>query len=391
MASLSTSRSCFFAAIGLPAPLRRAPHAGPAGRGAIARASAAFVVLALVAAAPHAGLASRAAGSSLDLTVRVSDAATEQPIHYAEVRLSIFARGAYVQRGFTDGTGSIYFTGLERNNHTVTVSHQDYETASETVDIRPGGSLTVSVRLHRKVEASGNGVTNGGANGSVSVARLQVPAAARRQLESGLKQLERDPARAADHFRRALELHPAYAEAHALLGQAIWKQVAADLQVCRTAQGPRRGAQDACSTLEPRAAEAERELIAALELDPELRVALTFLGRLFLETRQFARAEAVLVESRRLDPAAWDAPFELARCYFQMGRLEEALASAEQARNTPGSPPASRLLVVDVLLRMDRGPEAVAELEAFLRDPAARDNPLVPRVRATLEQLKARR
>lgn len=321
----------------------------------------------------------------LELNVRVTDS-REQPVHRAEVQVGIFARGVYVQRGFTDDAGMVRFFSLEAENHTLTVSHPDYEPASETVDIRPGASLTVSVRLQRKHEVSDNGA----ADGAVSVARLQVPAAARRQLESGLKQIQRDPARAAESFRRALELHPAFAEAHALLGQALWKQVAADLQTCRTAEG-RRAVPDACATLAPRAAEAERSLIAALELDSELRVALTLLGRLFIETRQFARAEAVLVESRRLDPAAWDAPFELARCYFQTGRLEPALASAEQARNAPNSPPAARLLLADVLLRMDRVPEAVAELEAFLRDPAARGDPLAPRVRAKLEQLRVRR
>jgi tetratricopeptide (TPR) repeat protein len=386
MASLNLSRECFFEAICLPAAWRGSIRA--TGRGATGHAVAAFVALALVAfvCEPAAAQAQR----GLELSVRVTDS-REQPIHRAEVQVGIFARGVYVQRGFTDDAGMVRFFSLEAENHTLTVSHPDFETASETVDIRPGSSLTVSIRLQRKREPPGNGADdNGAASGVVSVARLRVPAAARRQLERGLKQLERDPARAADSFRRAIELHPAFAEAHALLGQALWKQFAADLQVCRTAEG-RRALPDTCASLGPRAAEAERSLIAALELDPQLRVALTFLGRLFIETRQFARAEAVLRESRRLDPAAWDAPFELARCYFQMGRLEQALATAEQARNTPDSPPAARLLLADVLLRMDRGAEAAAELEAFLRDPAARHDPLAPRVRAKLEQLKARR
>lgn len=345
------------------------------------RAAAGLSVLAVLALA---GAAAAQSPRGLELSVRVTDSG-ELPVRRAEVQIGVLARGAYVQRGFTDEAGMVTFIGLEAETHTVAVTHPDFDPASETADVRRGAPAVVSIRLHRR-----NRNSDGKTSGVVSVARLQVPAAARRKVESGLKQLERDPARAAEHFRRAIELHPPYAAAHALLGQALWKQVATNLRTCRTAEAGS-GGETTCAVLASRVAETERSLLTALELDPELRPALTLLGRLFIETRRPAHAEAVLLESRRLDPDAWDAPFELARCYYQMGRLEESLQQAEQARQTPGAPAATRLLVADVLLRMARAAEAVAELEAFLRDPAAKDGRLAPRVRAMLEQLRARR
>lgn len=324
---------------------------------------------------------SAASQSSPDLTVRVFDAATEEPVYQAEVRLGVFARGSYSQRAFTDSTGSAVFTGLERNNHVLTITHPDYESATETVDVRPSTSQTVSIRLHGRRASRPTAASDG----TVSVARLQVPAAARRHLDEGLKHLEHDPARAARSFRRALELHPDYAEAHALLGQALWKQVAADLQTCRRPTAPARD-EAFCAGLPARIAAAERSLIAALERDPELRPALIFLGRLFVETRQFARAEAVLLYSARLDPEAWDAPFELARCYYNAGRLEQALAEAQRAREAAASPPEARLLVADVLVAMGRTEDAIAALEDFLlADPAS---PYAPRVREKIRRLR---
>jgi tetratricopeptide (TPR) repeat protein len=300
-----------------------------------------------------AGAQQSAAGT---VNVRVTGEGREELIDQAEVRLLNFAAVAPTARAYTDGGGRVTFAGVRRGRYYVEVEKAGYETARESVDVAPGSSEFVAVQLRRRADSRAGGEAKPG-----TVSAAAVPAAARKAYEDGLAALKTDPAKAVEHFKRAVAEFPAYAEAHAFLGLAHM----------------RRG----------ETADAKSTLSKAIELDPKLPVARTLLGKLLLEERKFDEAEKMLTEGVALDPAAWDAHYELARCYFNTGRLDKALAEAERAHDAQGAPSSTHLLLVDIYLRRRDRPRALRELKEFAKaDP---QSPFMPRVREMIERLRA--
>ena len=328
------------------------------------RQLAASACLGLLAAAlslsapPSAARAARPAPQQQTGTVnvRVTGEAREELIDQAEVRLLNFAAVSPTARAYTDGGGRATFASVRRGRYYVEVDKPGYEVARESVDVAPGGSEFVAVRLRRR---PGSPAPGGAPPGTVSASAA--PAPARKAFEEGLAALRDDPAKAAERFKKAIAEFPAYAEAHAFLGLAHM----------------RRG----------EAAEAKAALSKAVELGPKLAVARTLLGKLLLEERKFGEAEKMLSESVALDPSAWDARYELARCYFNTGRLDKALAEAQRAHDAPGAPSSTHLLLVDIHLRRRDRPRALRELKEFAKaDP---QSPFMPRVREMIERLRA--
>ncbi|MGH9333499.1 MAG: tetratricopeptide repeat protein [Vicinamibacteria bacterium] len=72
--------------------------------------------------------------------------------------------------------------------------------------------------------------------------------------------------------------------------------------------------------------EAERELKRSLELDPNLAEARSFLGALYLDTRDLDSATRELELAVQLSPRYAKAHFYLGQAYLRAGRKEEAKA-----------------------------------------------------------------
>jgi tetratricopeptide (TPR) repeat protein len=106
---------------------------------------------------------------------------------------------------------------------------------------------------------------------------------------------------------------------------------------------------------------------------------------MYLEEGDSSSAVSLLQESLRQNPQAWDAHFELARCYYNTGKINEALAQALLARDSPQANPVTHLLLADIYEKQNLKKEALGELEAFVKaNPAS---PMIPRVQRTIEQL----
>jgi tetratricopeptide (TPR) repeat protein len=286
------------------------------------------------------------------LSIRVSDAANEEPIFQAEVQVLAFARGVYTFRGYTDGGGRVSFLGVRRGSYQLEVIKDGYETTRQTIDIGYAPNENVSVSLRRR---PGTGTKTPPA-GTVSAA---TPAEARREYEEGVGKLKQSPAESAEHFRKAIEMYPDYAEAHAMLGLALMRQ--------------------------KKNADAAAAFSRAIKINPKLAFAYTLLGKIYLEEKKFDQAEPLLVKGTELDPQAWDAHFELARYYFNTAKMDKALAAARRAHDLPQAASSTHLLLVDIYLRKGDDKAALRELQEF--EKADPNSGFMPRVRQMIERL----
>ena len=77
----------------------------------------------------------RLSAQSGTLTVKVRDAATEEPVGQAQVMLSTFGGGADSHRAFTDNTGTVTLGGLSGGNYYLEVRAPGYTSSRESIDL----------------------------------------------------------------------------------------------------------------------------------------------------------------------------------------------------------------------------------------------------------------
>lgn len=294
--------------------------------------------------------------SSSTLSIRVSEWSNEEPVFQAEVRIMPFGRGVYTHRGYTDGGGRVSFIGVRRGSYQLEVEKYGFETSKQTIDTGYGPNESFSVSMRRRPDPNEKATPSAG---TVSATSAAAPVDAQREYDEGMRTLKDTPAEAISHFRKAIEIYPKYADAHAMLGLAYMKQ--------------------------KQNQEAAAALNKAVEVDPKLAVAHTLLGKVYLEEKKFDQAETLLLKSMQLDPQAWDAPYELARCYFNTGKIDKALTAARRAHDVPNAASSTHLLLVDIYLRQGNNKEALRELQEFSKaDP---NSIFMPRVRQMIERL----
>jgi Tfp pilus assembly protein PilF len=312
-----------------------------------------FVVVAMLVWFGGAG-AARAQQSSATVDVRVTESNREEAVEQAEVRLHVFGHPSPTHRAYTDGNGRVIFYGVERGSYYLEVQKDGFEPYREQVDVPGGLSQNFFVRLRQK-DVRGQPAPGG----AVSAAML-IPGPARKAYDEAMAKLKTNPAESVSLLRRAVELYPKFPEAWAMLGLVY--------------------------TREKKYKDAQAALEKSIQLNPRDSTPHIFLGKLFLEEKDFAKAEAKFLETMRLDPQAWDAPYELARCYFNMGKLDRALEYARKAQTLPQAASTTHLLLADIFLRRSEPANALHELEEFARiDP---QSPFIERVRAKIAQLK---
>jgi tetratricopeptide (TPR) repeat protein len=292
------------------------------------------------------------------VSIRVSDADTEVPVAHADVRLYVFGQGNFSYQAFADAGGHVLFGIVNAGQYTVSASVYDHEPSQELIDVAVGETSYVLVRLKRKTTSAAPVPSSPRA---VSSAALGIPEPARKEFEVGSSTIETNPEGSIVHFRTAAELYPKYAEAYLMIAIASLKL--------------------------GRRSDAVHAIDQAISRDPTFSRAHTLKGRMLLESRDFPKAEQSLKESLRLDPNAWDAHFELARCYFNVGQIDNALDSARHARDLPDASPLTHLLLSDILLKKGLKQEAMDELRTFLK--IAPSSPFVPRVKEKLLRLES--
>jgi tetratricopeptide (TPR) repeat protein len=132
--------------------------------------------------------------------------------------------------------------------------------------------------------------------------------------------------------------------------------------------------------------EAEKAANRAAEIDPRLAIPHTLLGKIYVQQGKYNEAETHLLEASRLDPKSWEAPYELARCYYSMKQFDKAMKVGLRVHEMPGAPTTVHLLMVDLYGAVHDRDNALRELEEFGKaDP---QSPYMAAVKRRIDTLK---
>ena len=105
----------------------------------------------------------------------------------------------------------------------------------------------------------------------------------------------------------------------------------------------------------------------ALELDPSLAEAHASRGLAYLVSNDFDAAEAELEKAMELNPRLFEAHYYFARTRFHQGRLEEAIELFKSAGEMDPTDYQSRCLRIQVLRGLGRDEESVAEAKEAIQ------------------------
>jgi Flp pilus assembly protein TadD len=208
-------------------------------------------------------------------------------------------------------------------------------------------------------------VVASGAGDSVSATTALAPKTAKKNFEKGQKELSAggDPAKAAEHLRKAVEEHPTFAEAWEQLGLALIRM------------------RD-----EPGALEAYR---MAVQSDARYVKPYPALIRLLMRAQQWQELADATAGYLRMNPAGREERFYQAIALANLGKPMEAEAALEPLFATPGvdPDPQTRHFKASLLARRGDYQAAAVQIEAFLA--AAPQDPRAEEARRMLAEWKA--
>jgi len=270
------------------------------------------------------------------------------------------ARGLLIRQKVTDSDGRFVFEGLGNGNYTLVVQQSGYLEAREEVTVHeaPVPMVMLSLRLDPNANPEPS------LAGTISRQALAVPPKARSQYEKGVRELfeKRSSESSLSYFRKALELHPDYADAYYAMGIAQMN----------LKQTP----------------EAEESLQKAIERDANHAPAHAALGAIYNLTRRPKPAQDALTKALSLNPASWQTNFEMAKACLALQDLTCAEEKARRAAELHSPLPAASLVLADVAVGRQNWSEAAQHLENFLKfEP---NSPHAPKIRESMQKFRAR-
>jgi predicted Zn-dependent protease len=144
-------------------------------------------------------------------------------------------------------------------------------------------------------------------------------------------------------------------------------------------------------------AKAEQALLATIEIEPRATTAMFALGEVYLRQNKIAEAEKVLVKGLAIDDQSYLGHLNLARVHWERARVIKDLAQArpelekayEEVKRTLSLKPdlaGAHLLKGNLLLRVSRAHDALAEFDEYLRlEP---NGPFAAETRALVEKIR---
>jgi Flp pilus assembly protein TadD len=290
-----------------------------------------------------------------------------KPAANVVVRLESYDGGGSITEAFTDRLGKFRFTALPPAMYSVRVRQPGYRDAQQNVDMTTSASGLVMLQLARDAASSNSTVV-----GSIDAT---IPAAAQKEFDKGVAALAeggKDKTTfAAKCFEKAVSIHPPFVEARLKLGTAYMDLSEWD--------------------------KAEKALLATIETEPRAFNAFFALGEVYLRQNKLADAEKALAKGLVIEDQSYLGHLGLARVYWEKARVTKDLAEAKpsleksyeevkRALNLNPQLAAAHLLKGNLLLRVSRAADAVAEFDEYLRlEP---NGAFAPETRALVEKIK---
>jgi tetratricopeptide (TPR) repeat protein len=284
------------------------------------------------------------------------------------ILISLDMRGTPIGSAYCDNQGSFGFGGLVANQYRVSVNDDAYEPVSESTEVNPTTSATnwVQITLVPRANAKKDplpGRVEGSNPFLIDSAEFyrQFPKKTVKEFEKGADADHRGKSDAAiEHYERALSYSPNFYPAHNNLGSVYLARQNFE------------------------AAQAQFE--AALKANQNDVEAYFNLANVHLMTKRYSDAEREIKEGLQRRPNSAFGHFLEGLLYSRTGHPELAEKSLQSALQLDPKMPQAYLQLVNLYLQQKRTPEAIAELEAYLK--ACPDSPFSPKARESLKRLQ---
>src|ERR1700741_3033944 len=298
-----------------------------------------FVILAQVQTSPLV--------KTVEIHGQVRLAEGGAPAEHVVVRLESYDGGGSISEAFTDRLGKFQFSALPPAQYSVRVRQSGYRDAQQTIDMTTTSSGLVLLQLSREPSST---VTR---TGSIDA---NVPAAAPKEFDKGTTALAEGGkdrvSIAVKCFEKAVAIYPKFVEALLKLGTG-------DMDLGQWEK-------------------AEQALLATIEVDPNAFNAFFALSEVYLRQNKIAEAEKVLVKGLAIQDQSYLGHLNLARVYWEKARelkdlaqakpaLEKSYEEVKRALTLNPDLAGAHLLKGNLLLRVGRVPDAMAEFNEYLR------------------------
>lgn len=285
------------------------------------------------------------------------------------VLISLEMRGTPIASAYSDEQGRFGFYGLVANEYRLTVNDDAYEPFSTTLILDPTFSpmnfaqITLVPRSGAKKDPL-PGRVEGSNPYLVDPAdyNRQFPKKTLKEFDKGVEADQQGKTdEAIQHYQKALSYSPNYYPAHNNLGSAYLGR--------------------------QKFAEAQSEFEAALKANQNDVEAYFNLANVFLLTQRYPDAEHQVEEGLKRRPDSAFGQFLQGSLYSHTARPELAEKSLKSALQLDPKMSQGYLQLVNLYVQQKRTPEAIHELETYLK--AFPDSPFSPKARETLKRLQS--
>ena len=286
------------------------------------------------------------------------------------VMVTLEMRGAPIATAYCDDRGSYGFYNLLANQYKVTVNDDEYEPVSMTTDLNPAFSTTnmVQITLIPRANAKKDplpGRVEGSNPYLIDPAEYyrQFPKKTLKEFDKGTDADHKGRTdEAIQHYEKALGISPTFYPAHNNLGSIYMASQKYDL--------------------------AQAEFEAALKANQNDVEAYFNLANVFITTQRYPAAEREIDDGLQRRPDSAFGHFLQGLLYSRTNRPELAEKSLQSALQLDPKMSQAYLQLVNLYLQHKRTPEAIAELESYLKNFP--DTPFSPKVRETLKRLQGK-
>jgi tetratricopeptide (TPR) repeat protein len=284
------------------------------------------------------------------------------------VLISLEMRGSPIGSAYCDDQGRFGFYSLVANQYRLSVNDDAYEPVSETTEVNPATSSMnfVELRLVPRSNVKKDplpGRVEGSNPYLIDPAEYyrKFPKKTLKEFEKGVDadhQGKTDDA--IQHYEKALSYSPDFYPAHNNLGSAYLGR--------KNFEG------------------AQTQFEAALKANQNDAQAYFNLANVLLLTQRYPAAEREIEEGLQRRPDSAFGHFLQGRLYSLTGRPELAEKSLQSALQLDPKMSQAYLQLVNLYVQQKRTPEAISQLEAYLK--AFPDSPFSPKARDLLKRLQ---
>ncbi len=249
---------------------------------------------------------------------------------------------AYQTETQTDDQGRFDFDGLPLTTFHLTIEGQGFKPYDSHIDISMSKMAYELITLHLKKDPDAKDVPPEGPRASLNARIAQIPPAAHKEFDLGKERMQANDAPSSlQHFQKAIDLYPNYAEAYQLMG------------VVNLEMG--------------KFTDAEPQLAKATEIEPKLTTAFFALGICRNQMAKYPEAEVALARGLELEPDSPDGHYHIAEAYWNLGRFDDSEPHARKAIALKPDMAPAHVLLGNSLLRKRDAAGALKEFKEYLR------------------------